>query len=57
MMNTASAADRIAVLCRVMDVDPQLAHALRIAAHRQRFTAEQASRVIALLGRLPRRAQ
>ena len=41
-----STADHIAVLTRTLDIDPELAHQLRVAAHRGRFTAVTAPRVI-----------
>jgi len=37
------------VLTRKLDIDPELAHQLRVAADRGRFTPQQAQRVIALL--------
>jgi hypothetical protein len=53
----SSTADRIAVLCRLQDVEPDLAHKLRTAAHRGRMTAEQAATAIALLRKLPPRGK
>lgn len=45
----------IAVLTRVRECPPELAHELRVAAHRGRLSAEQASAAIAMLRRLPAR--